>query len=285
MGHGSLAKGGRGRAPRSGAGPGAPPGPMAMSHEPPGPSPHWPGAMSHEPLMIDWKKIIIRRTMLLLTRIMAFINRWWDFHYPWKSYEDFSLVRKTPVKYIYIYIFVPSCLYIYTYIFRATPSAAAPVQVLSCNFGGLVPPFLNPEDHLHLGSTLGDHFGTPGPPWRTMEAAGRTRGCPEQDFHIFWNDFGTLFLQLFGHRGSGLFPGLFFFINFLIEMSTLAAPNSRFAHGKVAHTNFSWKSLFIDFGADLCCLLEALGPFCLVFATLETGFKIDGLRSESDEVK
>ena len=55
--------------------------------------------------------------MLLLTRIMAFINRWWDFHLPWKSYEDFSLVRKAPVKNnIYIFLSVPSCSYIYIYI-------------------------------------------------------------------------------------------------------------------------------------------------------------------------
>ena len=39
-------------------------------------------------------------------------------------------------------------------------------------FGGLLPPFYY----------LGDHFVSLGTPWGTMEAAGRTRGGPKQDF-------------------------------------------------------------------------------------------------------
>ena len=54
---------------------------------------------------------------------------------------------------------------------------------------------------LHF-STLGDHFGTSGAPWRTMgAAAGWTRGDPEQDFHRFGIDFGTVFWKHFGHWG------------------------------------------------------------------------------------
>ena len=48
-----------------------------------------------------------------------------------------------------------------------------------------------------LGSTLGGHFGTSGPPWRTMGAAGWTRSCPR---HRILFDFGVI---------SGLVSGSF----------------------------------------------------------------------------
>ena len=48
--------------------------------------------------------------------------------------------------------------------------AISGVQNLS--FGGLLPPFYHP----------GDHFVSLETPWGTMGAAGRTRGCPKQDF-------------------------------------------------------------------------------------------------------
>ena len=44
-----------------------------------------------------------------------------------------------------------------------------------------------------LGSTSGSDFATSGPPWRTMEATGWTRGGPQNDFHLFRSDLGTLF--------------------------------------------------------------------------------------------
>ena len=46
---------------------------------------------------------------------------------------------------------------------------------------------------LHFG-TLGDGFGTSGAPWRTMGVAGWTRGGPEQDFHEFLIDIGTVLI-------------------------------------------------------------------------------------------
>ena len=65
-------------------------------------------------------------------------------------------------------------------ILRATPSAACPF-----NSGFAIG---------ELGaSILALWFGTSGPPWRTVGAAGWTRGGPEQDFHGFGTDFGTLF--------------------------------------------------------------------------------------------
>ena len=57
-----------------------------------------------------------------------------------------------------------------------------------CHLGGLVPPIWYP----------GDHFGTSGPPWRTLGAAGWTRGSPERDFHGFWVDLGSMFWEFFG---------------------------------------------------------------------------------------
>ena len=50
-----------------------------------------------------------------------------------------------------------------------------------CHLGSLVSPFLQPGDHFWTSGALGEHFGTSGPPWRTMGAAGWTRGGAEQD--------------------------------------------------------------------------------------------------------
>ena len=74
-------------------------------------------------------------------------------------------------------------------ILRAAPSAAGPFWLrgiaiwepwyLLFDIPGTI---LAPWEHLgwpfwRLGSTLGSHFGTPGPPWKTMGAAGWTRSC------------------------------------------------------------------------------------------------------------
>ena len=72
-----------------------------------------------------------------------------------------------------------------------------------CRLGALVLPFW--QEHLskpfwHLGSTLGGHFGTSGPPWKTMGAAGWTRGCIKQDFCRFGNDCGRCLCQFFEFR-------------------------------------------------------------------------------------
>ena len=54
-----------------------------------------------------------------------------------------------------------------------------PLFPRGCHLRGSVPPFRHPgKPFWHLGSTLGSHFGTPGPPWRTMGAAGWTQGGP-----------------------------------------------------------------------------------------------------------
>ena len=51
-----------------------------------------------------------------------------------------------------------------------------------CFFFDILEAILALREHLgwpfcHLGSTLGSHFGTSGPPWNTLGAAGWTRGC------------------------------------------------------------------------------------------------------------
>ena len=103
-----------------------------------------------------------------------------------------------------------------------------------CHLGGLAPPFWHPGDHFGTSGTPRGHFSASGPPWRTMGAAGWTRGGAEQDVHRFWSDLGTFFWRLFGHRSlkfqfvSGLLPE-HFVIDFWLENWTLGALNSRFS--------------------------------------------------------
>ena len=132
----------------------------------------------------------------------------------------------------------------------------------------------------HVWSTLGDHFGTSGPTWRTMGAAVRTRGGPEQDFHRFsFEEIRDPLLKVFLAPRLEipiLFRACFQVVLFIasVEMWTLGAPQV-FAW-KVLQNTFFTEVFYMTFEIVLYCFSKALGRVCLVFATLETGSKING---------
>ena len=133
-------------------------------------------------------------------------------------------------------------------------------------FGGLGASNLVPWGPFwHLGSTLGNHFGISGPPWRTLGAAGWTRGGPERDFHRFWVDLGTLFWKFFRHWGLkcqfivGLVSWPLFCIDFWFEIWTPWAPKTRFSHGRYCKNQLLTKFVFCNFRTRILVFFGHLG--------------------------
>ena len=111
-----------------------------------------------------------------------------------------------------------------------------------------------------------------------MGAAELTRGGLEQDFHPFWGDLGTLFCKLFGHRGSK-----FEFVRASFQVSFYWFLNRncdswgcqfQVLAGKYCKKQLFTEVVFIDYGVEFCCLLDALGAVFLVLAVLKTGWKL-----------
>ena len=65
-------------------------------------------------------------------------------------------------------------------------------------------------------------------------------------------------------------------LDFCVENSTLVAPNSRCWHRRHCKKQFLAEIICYAFRGRFFRFLEALGPVFLVFATLETGLKING---------
>ena len=119
---------------------------------------------------------------------------------------------------------------------------------------------------VRLGSTVGDHFGTSEPPWRTVGPAVWTRSGPEQDFHRFWRR--DLISRAFWAPRlempllfSSLFPGNLF-NRFLRRISTVGLQIQGFRKESIAKMLFS-QTRFMDFSVNVCFCLEALGTVCL----------------------
>ena len=115
----------------------------------------------------------------------------------------------------------------------------------------------------------GNHFGSSGPPWRTIGAAGWTRGGPEQDFHRFWRDFGILFWEFFGHRGLKI-QFCFGLVCRPLCSSTSVSKFRRwglliqgFRKERIAKINFSQTYFVMDFGVELCIGSSFSGFLCL----------------------
>ena len=65
-------------------------------------------------------------------------------------------------------------------------------------------------------------------------------------------------------------------------MSTFETYKSRFSHGMYCANRFLMEIVFMDFGIDFCCFLEALGAAFLVVWALKTSLKINGFCDDAD---
>ena len=108
-----------------------------------------------------------------------------------------------------------------------------------------------------LECTLGGHFGTSGPPWKTMREAGWTQTCEWQDLYRFWNDFWTYLCAFFCFRmlrKTMCFETCFYVIflaNSNLIFRHLRFKNHIFRTEGIAKNVFSWKSCLKNSGMYL----------------------------------
>ena len=122
-----------------------------------------------------------------------------------------------------------------------------------------------------FGSTMGSHFGTSGPPWKTMwrttGAAGWIRRSSLQGFARFGNDFGTLVWKFFMHRSLKFQFHLQLVSRslFFIDSWPACFCNLYFRVESIANNNFHENCVVYECRVECCC-------FCWCLGTCFSGF-------------
>ena len=133
----------------------------------------------------------------------------------------------------------------------------------NCFLPGWVLPFWHSgRPFWQLGRTLGRHFNTSGPPWRTIWSSNMFKCRIQYIIGRSWNFYF-----------SGLFPG-HFFIDLRAEILMLETPRSKFSQAKYCTNQLFTEIVVYVLWCRFLSFLEGLGSSFSGFLCFENNFKL-----------